>query len=180
MVSGERSAESGNDVIASAAQRSGRAREILDTVMDPEVPVLSVVELGVVREVEVSGDAVTVTITPTYSGCPAMHVMEEEIRAALLGAGFAEVRVRTVLAPAWTTDWMSASAREKLRAYGIAPPGQAIVEELIPLGRTVRTVECPFCGSANTTTQSEFGATACKSLHVCHSCRQPFEHFKAF
>jgi ring-1,2-phenylacetyl-CoA epoxidase subunit PaaD len=157
-----------------------RALEILESVMDPEVPVLSVVELGVVREVEEAGDTVTVTLTPTYSGCPAMHVMEAEIRAALLGAGYREVRIKTVLAPAWTTDWMSEPAREKLRAYGIAPPGQAVVEELIPLGRTVRAVACPFCGSANTTTQSEFGPTACKSLHICHSCQQPFEHFKAF
>jgi ring-1,2-phenylacetyl-CoA epoxidase subunit PaaD len=170
MVSGERSAVSGKD----------RVLDILDAVKDPEVPVLSVVELGVVREVEEAGDTVTVTLTPTYSGCPAMPVMEAEIRAALLGAGYREVRIKTVLAPAWTTDWMSAPAREKLRAYGIAPPGPAVVEELIPLGRTVRTVECPFCGSANTTTQSEFGPTACKSLHVCHSCQQPFEHFKAF
>ena len=157
-----------------------RTLEILDTVMDPEVPVLSVVELGVVREVEVHGDAVTVTMTPTYSGCPALHVMEEEIRAALSAGGFGEITIRTVYAPAWTTDWMSAPAREKLRAYGIAPPGMVTAEELVPLGRTVRTVTCPFCGSANTTTQSEFGPTACKSLHVCHSCRQPFEHFKPF
>ena len=159
---------------------SGRAREILDTVMDPEVPALSVVELGVIRDVAAEGDAVTVTMTPTYSGCPALHVMEEEIRAALHAGGFRSITINTVYAPAWTTDWMSAAAREKLRAYGIAPPGKTIVEELIPIGRTVRTVECPFCGSANTTTQSEFGPTACKSLHVCHSCRQPFEHFKAF
>ena len=167
-------------VIASEAKRSGRALEILDTVMDPEVPVLSVVELGVVRGVEVQGDAVTVTMTPTYSGCPALHVMEQEMRAALSAGGFRTITINTVYAPAWTTDWMSAPAREKLRAYGIAPPGKVTAEELIPLGRTVRTVSCPFCGSANTTTQSEFGPTACKSLHVCHSCRQPFEHFKSF
>jgi ring-1,2-phenylacetyl-CoA epoxidase subunit PaaD len=170
----------GRDVIASEAKRSGRALEILDTVMDPEVPVLSVVELGVVRGVDVEGDAVTVTMTPTYSGCPALHVMEEEMRAALSEGGFRTITINTVYAPAWTTDWMSEAAREKLRAYGIAPPGKVTAEELIPLGRTVRAVDCPFCGSANTTTQSEFGPTACKSLHVCHACRQPFEHFKAF
>jgi ring-1,2-phenylacetyl-CoA epoxidase subunit PaaD len=157
--------------------------EALDAVKDPEVPVLSVVELGVVRSAEVQGDRVTVTITPTYSGCPALHVMEREIRDALVGAGFAEVVVKTVYAPAWTTEWIPAPAREKLRAYGIAPPGPVRQEPLIPLGPTVRTastVACPYCGSSNTTRESEFGPTACKSLHVCHSCRQPFEHFKAF
>ena len=157
-----------------------RVLGILEEVKDPEVPVLSVVELGVVREVEVAGEAVTVTLTPTYSGCPAMPVMEAEIRAALGRAGYADITLRTVYAPAWTTDWMSVEAREKLRDYGIAPPGKITAEELVPLGRTVRVVECPFCGSANTTTESEFGPTACKSLHVCRSCRQPFEHFKPF
>ena len=170
MVSGEPVAVSGKD----------RAFEILDSVKDPEVPVLSVVELGVVRDAVVSGDAVTVTITPTYSGCPAMRVIEDDIRAALEAGGFRDVTINTVYAPAWTTDWMSAAAREKLRAYGIAPPHLVGAAQLVPLGPTVRTVDCPFCGSANTTTASEFGATACKSLHVCHSCRQPFEHFKAF
>jgi len=121
-----------------------------------------------------------VTITPTYSGCPAMRVIEDDIRAALEAGGFREVTINTVYAPAWTTDWMSGAAREKLRAYGIAPPHLVGAAQLVPLGPTVRTVECPFCGSANTTTASEFGATACKSLHVCHACHQPFEHFKAF
>lgn len=154
--------------------------QVLDSVKDPEVPVLSVVELGVVRSAEIEGDRVTVTITPTYSGCPALDLMEREIRQALTAAGYAEVVVKTVYAPAWTTDWIPAAAREKLRAYGIAPPGPAGSEPLIALGPTVRTVTCPYCGSANTTRESEFGPTACKSLHVCHSCRQPFEHFKAF
>lgn len=157
-----------------------RALEILETVKDPEVPVLSVVELGVVRKVEIEGDSVTVTLTPTYSGCPAMRVIEDDIRVALEAGGFREVTLKTVYAPAWTTDWMSAPAREKLRAYGIAPPHLVTAEQLVPLGRTVRTIACPFCGSSNTTTESEFGSTACKSLHVCHSCRQPFEHFKSF
>ena len=170
MVSGERLGVSGKD----------RALGILDSVKDPEVPVLSVVELGVVRGVEVTGEAVTVTITPTYTGCPAMQVIEEDIRAALVAGGFRSVTINTVYAPAWTTDWISGTAREKLRAYGIAPPHLVGAESLVPLGPTVRTVECPFCGSSNTTTASEFGATACKSLHVCHACRQPFEHFKAF
>lgn len=156
------------------------ALRILDEVMDPEVPVLSVVELGIVRGVEAEGDSVTVTLTPTYSGCPAMQVIEAEVRAALEQAGFREVAIRTVYAPAWTTDWISEAAREKLRDYGIAPPGPVRDEELVPLGRTVRTVECPYCGSPNTSLESEFGPTACKSVHVCRACRQPFEHFKAF
>ena len=141
---------------------------------------LSVVELGVVRDAQVEGDKVTVTITPTYSGCPALHLMETEIRAALESAGVREVEIRTVYAPAWTTEWIPPEAREKLRAYGIAPPGAAPESGPIVLGPTVRTVTCPFCGSTNTTRESEFGPTACKSLHVCNSCRQPFEHFKAF
>ena len=156
------------------------ALALLQLVKDPEVPVLSVVELGVVRGVEVSGGVATVTITPTYSGCPAMEVIEAGITAALLAGGFKSVELRTVYAPVWTTDWMSDAAKEKLRAYGIAPPGKVTAEQLVPLGRTARSVACPFCGSPNTVLESEFGATACKSLHVCHSCHQPFEHFKTF
>jgi len=158
----------------------GRALEILETVKDPEVPVLSVVELGVVRHVEVSGTAVTVTITPTYSGCPALHAIERDIESALRAGGFERVTLKTEYAPAWTTEWISEPAREKLRAYGIAPPGQVTVQQLQPLGPTVRTVSCPFCGSPNTSLESEFGTTACKSLHSCHNCHQPFEHFKTF
>jgi len=154
------------------------AMSILETVMDPEVPVLSVVELGVVRSVEVKGTRAIVTITPTYSGCPALHAIEADITSALRAAGYDSVEIRTVYAPAWTTDWIGEEAREKLRAYGIAPPGRAT--ELVMLSATPRSVACPFCGSANTHTESEFGPTACKSLHVCRSCRQPFEHFKPF
>lgn len=157
-----------------------RATTILDAVKDPEVPVLSVVELGVVRQVQVCNNAATVTITPTYSGCPALHVMEEDIVAALQAGGFSPVEVKTVYAPAWTTDWMTQEAREKLRAYGIAPPGKVGAEALVPLGPTRRAVACPFCGSPNTSIESEFGPTACKSLYSCHNCHQPFEHFKAF
>ena len=159
---------------------SAEAISILETVKDPEVPVLSVVELGVVRHVEVTGSAVTVTITPTYSGCPALHAIEQDIESALRAGGFERVTIKTEYAPAWTTEWMGEPAREKLRAYGIAPPGHVSAQQLVPLGVTVRTVACPFCGSANTSLESEFGPTSCKSLHVCHSCRQPFEHFKAF
>jgi ring-1,2-phenylacetyl-CoA epoxidase subunit PaaD len=154
---------------------------VLDTVMDPEVPVLSVVELGIVRDVELAGGAITVVVTPTYSGCPAMTVIERDIVAALTAAGFGGARVRTVFAPPWTTDWIAPAAREKLRAYGIAPPGARAADgaELVPLVRVAPAVECPYCGSAHTEMRSEFGSTACKATLFCRECRQPFEQFKA-
>ena len=148
-------------------------------VMDPEVPVLSVVELGIVRDIVVDGETITVTVTPTYSGCPAMRVIEQEIEAALLARGAERVVVKTSYSPAWTTDWMPAEAREKLRAYGIAPPGAADHDAPVAIGRRRAAVRCPYCGSVETELQSEFGATACKSIHVCRSCKQPFEEFKA-
>jgi ring-1,2-phenylacetyl-CoA epoxidase subunit PaaD len=153
--------------------------ELLREVKDPEVPVIDIVELGVVRGADVEGDRVTVRITPTYSGCPAMRVIEEQVEESLRRHGFERIEVRTVFNPPWTTDWISAEAKEKLRAYGIAPPGRAAETELVPLGGPTRTVPCPFCGSSNTSLESAFGSTACKALHVCHACRQPFEHFKA-
>ena len=152
---------------------------ILGDVMDPEVPVISVVELGIIRAVDVDGDSVTVTVTPTYSGCPAMRAIEEDITAALRARGAAEVVVRTSYSPAWTTDWIPATAREKLRAYGIAPPGAVDHDAPVAIGRRRAAVRCPFCGSAQTELRSEFGSTACKAIHVCRSCAQPFEEFKA-
>ena len=152
---------------------------VLNTVMDPEVPVISVVELGIVRDVAIQNEAVTITITPTYSGCPAMHEIEADIRTALLKRGVRDVKVKLVLSPAWTTDWIGPEAREKLRAYGIAPPGRAEPQGLITLTRARAPVPCPFCGSSDTRLQSEFGSTACKAIHVCNSCRQPFDEFKA-
>ena len=152
---------------------------VLNSVMDPEVPVISVVELGIVRDVAIQHDAVTITITPTYSGCPAMREIEADIRTALLARGVHDVNVKLVLSPAWTTDWIGPEAREKLRAYGIAPPGRAEPQGLITLTRARVAVQCPFCGSNDTRLQSEFGSTACKAIHVCNSCRQPFDEFKA-
>jgi len=154
---------------------------ILEEVKDPEVPVLSVVELGIVRDVAVDGSAVVVTITPTYSGCPAMRVIEDEITAALEARGLSPVRLETVYTPAWTTDWMSAEAKEKLRAYGIAPPGRAQNDAPIVLTRAsaATRVVCPYCGSQDTEVRSEFGSTACKSICYCNACEQPFEAFKA-
>jgi ring-1,2-phenylacetyl-CoA epoxidase subunit PaaD len=156
-----------------------RVLAVLDTVMDPEVPVLSVRELGIVRDVSVAtnGD-VTVTITPTYSGCPAMRVIEDDIRAALAEAGIASVRIDTVYAPAWTSDWIPADARAKLKAYGIAPPGPSTGGELVQLLRAPRAPQCPYCDSRDTEVRSEFGSTACKSICWCRSCGQPFEEFK--
>jgi ring-1,2-phenylacetyl-CoA epoxidase subunit PaaD len=150
----------------------------LDDVKDPEVPVLSVVELGIVRDVEFDHGRVTVVVTPTYSGCPAMHAIEDDIRAALAAKGYLNVEIKTVYSPAWTTDWMSDAAKEKLRAYGIAPPGPARHDAPVMIARRQK-VACPFCGSTNTRHTSEFGSTSCKALHVCNDCTQPFEEFKA-
>jgi ring-1,2-phenylacetyl-CoA epoxidase subunit PaaD len=152
---------------------------LLETVMDPEVPVLSVVDLGVVRDAEATDDGVVVTITPTYSGCPAMHEIEQSIRSVLEEHGIGPVDVQTTYSPAWTTDWISASGRDKLEAYGIAPPGRAEQETLIPLRRRADLLRCPYCKSLNTIERSHFGSTACKSIWFCNACRQPFEHFKA-
>jgi ring-1,2-phenylacetyl-CoA epoxidase subunit PaaD len=152
---------------------------ILETVMDPEVPVLSVVELGIVRDASATDDGAVITVTPTYSGCPAMHEIESEIRRALEEQGIGPVEIRTAYAPAWTTDWISPSARAKLEAYGIAPPGPAEAGELIPLRRRLATVRCPYCKSIETEQKSEFGSTACKSIWYCNACHQPFEQFKA-
>jgi ring-1,2-phenylacetyl-CoA epoxidase subunit PaaD len=153
----------------------------LEEVKDPEVPVLSVVELGVVRDAVVAVDGgVTVTVTPTYSGCPAMRVIEESIIEALQLRGVREVSVRTVFTPAWTTDWIPEAARARLEAYGIAPPGPASdSDELVPLRRATTTLRCPWCKSTETSLTSAFGSTACKALWHCSACRQPFEAFKA-
>jgi ring-1,2-phenylacetyl-CoA epoxidase subunit PaaD len=149
---------SGGDLVA-------RARAALAEVCDPELPQLSIADLGILRGVEHDGDGVEVVITPTYSGCPAMAEITADIRRALDEAGIASVRVRTVLAPPWTTDWLSAEGRRKLAAAGIAPP-----ERQAPL--------CPLCASKATELISPFGATACKALWRCTACREPFDAFK--
>jgi ring-1,2-phenylacetyl-CoA epoxidase subunit PaaD len=149
-------------------------------VLDPEVPVLSVIDLGIVRDMREEHGAVVVDVTPTYSGCPAMQTIEHDIVEALERAGAARVVVNTVFQPAWTTDWISADAKERLRAYGIAPPSgtAAVATELIPLQRRQDVIACPHCGSRNTTRRSEFGSTACKALYYCAGCAEPFEYFK--
>ena len=159
--------------------------EILAEVKDPELPMIDVVELGIVRDVSFDDGRLTVDITPTYSGCPAMQVIEREIVETLASHGFEGARIRTVYSPAWTTDWMTEAARARLKEHGIAPPhlveqNSGGIAELVSLRRAKPTTACPFCGSANTAEKSEFGSTACKSIHFCNSCHQPFDHFKAF
>jgi ring-1,2-phenylacetyl-CoA epoxidase subunit PaaD len=152
---------------------------LLETVMDPEVPVLSIVDLGIVRDAVATDEGAVVTITPTYSGCPAMREIETEIRRALEAQGIEKVEIRTTYSPAWTTDWMSDAARAKLEAYGIAPPGRNEATELIPLRRRAASIRCPYCKSVQTEEKSVFGSTACKSIWFCNNCQQPFEQFKA-
>lgn len=154
-----------------------RAEAALASVVDPELPFLTIAELGVLREVRVEDDRIEVVITPTYTGCPAMDVIRLEILRVLAEAGLPEARVETALAPAWTTDWLSDAAREKLRANGIAPPERATGNKRALLGEE-DGLACPQCGSRDTDLLSAFGSTACKALHRCTSCLEPFEAFK--
>lgn len=162
--------------------RVERAWAVLGGVADPEVPALSVTDLGLVREVTESPEGLQVVVTPTYSGCPATEVIEASIRQALEADGLGPVVVSQRRSPAWTTDWISDAGRERLRAYGITPPGRcgesttAAAEQ--PVRLMARGVACPHCGSARTERLSAFGATACKALYRCLACREPFEHFK--
>ena len=153
---------------------------ILQEVKDPEIPAVSIVELGIVRDVTVEGGRVCVRITPTYSGCPAMFEIERDIVDALARHGMTDVTIETVHSPAWTTDWIAEGAREKLRAGGIAPPGPVAGGGLVTLERRRAPARCPYCGSADTQLRSEFGSTACKAIHFCSACSQPFDEFKAF
>jgi ring-1,2-phenylacetyl-CoA epoxidase subunit PaaD len=162
-------------VVADKPNLQQRAWDAAATVVDPEIPVLTIADLGVLRHVAVAGDRVEVAITPTYSGCPAMNMIALEIELALAREGFPNAKVRTVLSPAWTTDWMSEEGRRKLRDYGIAPPEpKSSRRELFGL----REIKCPQCGSGNTELLSEFGSTSCKALWRCKSCREPFDYFK--
>jgi ring-1,2-phenylacetyl-CoA epoxidase subunit PaaD len=159
------------------------AWDVAARVTDPELPTLTLADLGVLRDVRREDDGtVVVEITPTYTGCPAMGVMRADLLHALHGAGFADVDVRTVLSPAWSTDRITEEGRRKLATAGIAPPGRAPVRTDGPvplqLGVTRRTATCPLCGSPDTEEISEFGATACKALRRCRACREPFEHVK--
>ncbi|MDI7862789.1 phenylacetate-CoA oxygenase subunit PaaJ [Rhizobiaceae bacterium n13] len=161
---------------ADSATLLAKALEVATTVADPEIPVLSIADLGILRDIKVAEDSsVEVSITPTYSGCPAMNMIGLELELALEKAGFSKVTVITVLSPAWTTDWMTEDGKRKLREYGIAPPS----------GRTSRgalfgadEVQCPRCGSKSTVRLAEFGSTSCKALWRCEACREPFDYFK--
>ena len=166
--------------------RTARGWAVLREVPDPEVPVISVVELGIVREArpDAGSGGVEVVVTPTYSGCPATEVIAADIAQAVEAAGLGPVRVTQRRAPAWTTDWITPEAREKLRAYGIAPPeacghGEgAAASKVAPIRLMSRQVPCPRCGSRETERLSAFGSTACKAMYRCLACREPFEHFK--
>lgn len=153
-----------------------RARSVAASVPDPEIPVVTLEDLGILRGVEADGSTFVVKLTPTYSGCPAVLAIELAVETALREAGFADIRIQRVLAPAWSTDEISEAGREKLRAYGIAPPQRASGKGAILFGD--ETVACPRCGSLATTRISQFGSTACKALWRCESCREPFDYFK--
>jgi ring-1,2-phenylacetyl-CoA epoxidase subunit PaaD len=164
-----------------------RAWAVLEAVPDPEIPVVSIRELGILRDVRRAADGtLEVIITPTYSGCPAMSQIAEDVAHALDAANLVPYRIETVLAPAWTTDWMTAEARDKLRAYGIAPPTGDCGSDA-PAGKVIRFVPralpapvCPRCGSAHTERLAQFGSTACKALYRCLDCREPFDYFKPY
>ena len=158
------------------SERVRRAREAVSAVVDPEIPVLTIADLGVLRDVTERDGAVEVTITPTYSGCPAMSVIALEVELALARAGIEGARVRTVLAPAWTTDWLTAEGRRKLAGFGIAPP-EATGSRRALFGAPA-ALSCPRCGSTDTEQISAFGSTACKALWRCRACREPFDAFK--
>lgn len=165
--------------VARPRPASGEEREVWDvaaTVVDPEVPVLTIEDLGVLRSVRLTDEGIVVQITPTYSGCPAVDAMRDDMVSALAAAGREPVRVDVVLAPAWTTDWLSEAGRAKLEQYGIAAPAPRRADGAISLGLGVR---CPNCGSLHTRESSRFGSTSCKALYVCQRCQEPFDYFKA-
>ena len=165
--------------MTATAEQITRARQVLESVCDPEIPVLTIEDLGILREVrwQEADQTLEVVITPTYSGCPAMNAIEVNIRAALQEAGFERVKITTVLSPAWTTDWLSDSGRQKLEQYGIAPPADSSQDKKALLGER-QILRCPQCQSTNTEMISQFGSTACKALFRCKDCLEPFDYFK--
>ncbi|MFZ1530502.1 MAG: 1,2-phenylacetyl-CoA epoxidase subunit PaaD [Ferruginibacter sp.] len=159
-------------------QEEKKIRDILSNIIDPEIPVLTLQDMGIIRQVSVTDNAVSVTITPTYSGCPAMDMITMQIKMELLAAGYENIEVVSVLSPAWTTDWMSEAGKQKLRSYGIAPPNTRQQVCSNDLFAPNEAVQCPQCNSYNTILKSEFGSTACKSLYQCNECKEPFDYFK--
>ena len=165
--------------MVAAALTEARIWELLEEVTDPEVPVLTILDLGIVRHLAIESEHITVTITPTYSGCPAMNTIATDIRLRLLAEGYTQLTIHNQLSPAWTTDWMTPAGRAKLEEYGIAPPvdGTASGHVLNLFGQDT-AVRCPLCKSAHTHLVSQFGSTACKALYQCDDCREPFDYFK--
>ncbi|MFM9275054.1 1,2-phenylacetyl-CoA epoxidase subunit PaaD [Pseudarthrobacter sp. NKDBFgelt] len=156
-----------------------KAWDIAATVVDPEIPVLSIADLGILRDVEVAGGHVKVTITPTYSGCPAMDAIRDDLKSAFAKEGYQDVEVDLVLSPAWTTDWMTEAGKQKLQEYGIAPPtGKSHAARHAGPIRLTMAVKCPQCSSLNTKELTRFGSTSCKALYVCQDCKEPFDYFK--
>ena len=151
---------------------------LLESVKDPEIPALSVIDMGIIRDVIVDGDQIIIKITPTYSGCPAMFQIRKDVVRKLRDEGLKNVKVETQLSPPWTTDWLSDEAKEKLKASGIAPPEDKAGDDIMKVLQPRSSVHCPFCNSEKTELRSEFSATSCKSLYFCNNCDQPFEHFK--
>ncbi len=151
--------------------------QLLSQIPDPEIPVITIAELGVIREVLINADEIEIKITPTYSGCPAMKQMENDIKNILKKNGFEKIKLTTVYSPPWTTDWLSTEAKEKLRAYGIAPPEHSTQDKSWLSGKP-KTVNCPRCKSSHTKLISQFGSTACKALYQCEDCLEPFDYFK--
>lgn len=165
-------------VLASTNHSIEQALAVLDTVCDPEIPVLTIRDLGILRDARfLENQVLEVTITPTYSGCPAMNAIETNIRAALQEAGFQQVAIKTQLSPAWTTDWLSDEGREKLRQFGIAPPESAAMDKKALIGEK-RALQCPLCGSTHTEMISQFSSTTCKAMFRCLDCLEPFDYFK--
>lgn len=152
--------------------------EVLSEIPDPEIPVISITDLGVIREVIVTGDtSIELKITPTYSGCPAMQQIDADVRKKLGEKGFKEIKINTIYSPPWTTDWINDAAKERLRAYGIAPPEHSTQDKSWLTGKE-KSVSCPRCKSPHTKLISQFGSTACKALYQCQDCLEPFDYFK--
>jgi ring-1,2-phenylacetyl-CoA epoxidase subunit PaaD len=151
--------------------------KLLSEIPDPEIPVVNIADLGILRKVDLVGEGCIVTITPTYSGCPAMKVIEDQIRSVLQSRGINKVEIKTIYSPAWTTDWISSQAREKMRKYGISPPEKTSMDKGSLMGKAKHPA-CPQCGSVKTEMISQFGSTACKALYRCNNCKEPFDYFK--
>ena len=173
-------------VTTDTGERLARASALAAAVPDPEIPVVTLEDLGILRSVAEEDGRVVVVLTPTYTGCPATQVIADDVRRALSEAGIADAEVRLTLSPPWTTDWISAEGRRKLREYGIAPPGGdapvgGSVLRFVPRARLAgETIDCPRCGSSNVERLSQYGSTPCKALYRCIACREPFDYFKPY